>query len=167
MEFMWADFMLDDPRMTNSTFVEGYLTDGSLGYVYANVARLSHAHGWATGPTSALTFLGAGIQLVTAVGATWLVQPRLGGLKRLTAGYETPLGEFAAEWREVDGGGVAGKFHTPHGTEGTLIIPVGSVAAVVRGPRGMVKPSTAGNGTLTFANLPGGRYSIQSGQVRH
>ncbi|PBP21761.1 hypothetical protein BUE80_DR007188, partial [Diplocarpon rosae] len=130
MEFMWADFMLDDPRMTNSTFVEGYSTDGSLGYVYANVARLSHAHGWATGPTSALTLLGAGLQLVTAVGATWLVQPRLGGLKRLTAGYETPLGEFAAEWRELDGGVVTGTFHTPQGTEGTLIIPVGSVAVV-------------------------------------
>lgn len=27
-KLMWGDFMLDDPRMTNSTFIEGYSTDG-------------------------------------------------------------------------------------------------------------------------------------------
>jgi len=40
-------FMLDDPRMTNSTFVEGFSADGSLHYApYTNDARVSHAHGW-------------------------------------------------------------------------------------------------------------------------
>ena len=53
---MWADFMLDDPRMTNSTFIEGYSTTGELHYApYKNDPRISHAHGWATGPTSSLT----------------------------------------------------------------------------------------------------------------
>ena len=53
---MWADFMLDDPRMTNSTFIEGYSTTGELHYApYSNDPRISHAHGWATGPTSSLT----------------------------------------------------------------------------------------------------------------
>lgn len=52
---MWADFMLDDPRMTNSTFIEGYSTSGALHYApYSDDARISHAHGWATGPTSSL-----------------------------------------------------------------------------------------------------------------
>ena len=52
---MWADFMLDDPRMTNSTFIEGYSTIGELHYApYTNDPRISHAHGWATGPTSSL-----------------------------------------------------------------------------------------------------------------
>ena len=32
IRFMFADFMLDDPRMTNSTFIEGYSVDGSLHY---------------------------------------------------------------------------------------------------------------------------------------
>ena len=55
VRLMWADFMLDDPRMTNSTFIEGYSTDGSLHYApYTNDPRISHAHGWATGPTSTL-----------------------------------------------------------------------------------------------------------------
>ena len=47
--------MLDDPRMTNSTFVEGYSATGELHYAYTNDPRISHAHGWATGPTSSLT----------------------------------------------------------------------------------------------------------------
>ena len=53
---MWADFMLDDPRMTNSTFIEGYSTTGELHYApYASNAVISYAHGWSTGPTSSLT----------------------------------------------------------------------------------------------------------------
>ncbi|CAL3972999.1 unnamed protein product [Diplocarpon coronariae] len=181
MEFMWADFMLDDPRMTNSTLVEGYSTDGSLRYLYAHDARVSHAHGWATAPTATLTFLGAGVQLLTAAGATWRVQPRLGGLKRVTAGYETPLGRFAAEWRAAgdgDGGdgdgGLVGSFETPEGTAGTLVLPAGDVRPVVTGPRGLEHPSGAdvgtgtgtGPGTWTFTGLPGGSYAVRPGAGR-
>ena len=55
VRFMWADFMLDDPRMTKSTFIEGYSTNGELHYApYTNDPRVSHAHGWATGSTSTL-----------------------------------------------------------------------------------------------------------------
>ncbi|RAL58092.1 hypothetical protein DID88_009809 [Monilinia fructigena] len=80
IKFMWGDFMLDDPRMTNSTFIEGYSTDGTLHYApYANDPRVSHAHGWSTGPTSALTFHGAGLMVTSGAGKTWSVAPNLGG----------------------------------------------------------------------------------------
>lgn len=40
MRIEWGDFMLDDPRMTNSTFIEGYSADGSLHYSpYSNDPR--------------------------------------------------------------------------------------------------------------------------------
>lgn len=39
MRLEWGDFMLDDPRMTNSTFIEGYLADGTLHYSYDNDPR--------------------------------------------------------------------------------------------------------------------------------
>lgn len=163
IEFMWADFMLDDPRMTNSSFIEGYSTNGDLHYApYSNDARISHAHGWATSPTSALTFFAAGIQLTTAVGKTWLVQPRLGSLKRVTAGYESPLGEFSASWTAAGGNSMTGEFKTPDGTMGTLIIPAGSGYLVISGPKGPVSQSSESNGTLTFTNLPGGSYTIRS-----
>lgn len=34
MRLQWGDFMLDDPRMTNSSFIEGYTADGTLHYSY-------------------------------------------------------------------------------------------------------------------------------------
>ena len=53
---MWADVMLDDPRMTNSTFIEGYSASGDIHYPpYASSSRISFAHGWASGPTGSLT----------------------------------------------------------------------------------------------------------------
>ena len=53
---MWADVMLDDPRMTNSTFIEGYSTSGEIHYPPYNLdARISFAHGWSSGPTGSLT----------------------------------------------------------------------------------------------------------------
>lgn len=43
-------FMLNDPRMTNSTFIEGYSADGSLHYApYTNDPQVSHAHGVGVG----------------------------------------------------------------------------------------------------------------------
>ena len=57
--------MATTPDGTRSTFLEGYLADGTLGYRgaygYLNDASyVSHAHGWSTGPTSALKGLDTG-----------------------------------------------------------------------------------------------------------
>lgn len=125
MRTQWG-FMLDDPRMTNSTFIEGYAADGSLRYApYKHDARVSHAHGWSTGPTSLLTFYTAGLRVTGAGGETWIVAPRLGGLRSVKAGYAAPSGGFSVE---VEGGttsGVVGalKFVTPEATVGEVDIP--------------------------------------------
>ncbi|KAH7333046.1 alpha-L-rhamnosidase [Rhexocercosporidium sp. MPI-PUGE-AT-0058] len=163
ISFMWADFMLDDPRMTNSSFIEGYSTNGDLHYSpYSNDARVSHAHGWSTGPTSALTFYGAGLQLTSAMGKTWLVQPRLGSLNRVTAGYETSLGQFSATWAMAGGNVLTGSFATPSESTGTLIVPRGNGKLTVSGPFGRVSPSNETSDALVFLNLPGGGYKIWS-----
>lgn len=53
---MWADVLLDDPRMTNSTFIEGYSATGELHYPpYPADPTISFAHGWSSGPTGSLT----------------------------------------------------------------------------------------------------------------
>lgn len=164
IEFMWADFMLDDPRMTNSTFIEGYSTDGSLHYApYSNDPRVSHAHGWATGPTSALTFFGAGLQLTSAGGKTWLVKPQLGGLSILSAGYTSSLGKFSASWSANSTGGLQGEFQTPPGTSGTLTLPVTEPAKrlVLNGPGGrQVRDVPNNQSTITVTNLKGGKYTV-------
>ncbi|OAL46544.1 Six-hairpin glycosidase [Pyrenochaeta sp. DS3sAY3a] len=122
MRLQWG-FMLDDPRMTNSTFIEGYSSTGELHYApYVNDARISHAHGWATGPTSTLTFFVAGVQLLSRGGKTWRVAPELGDLERVDAGFRTGLGLFAARTR-VKGGGVEIEFEGPEGTRGEVRVP--------------------------------------------
>lgn len=126
IRLQWADFMLDDPRMTNSTFIEGYSADGSLHYApYTNDPRVSHAHGWSTGPTSLLSFYVAGIQLTSGAGRTWSIVPAVGDLTSVEAGFETPLGRFenAITVDGVNGTIVEMQFSTPAGTTGTVSLP--------------------------------------------
>lgn len=122
MRLQWG-FMLDDPRMTNSTFIEGYSTDGSLHYPpYQADARVSHAHGWATGPTSSLTFYVAGLMLLSPLGETWKIAPNLGNLTTVDAGFETALGLFSAK-TDLSDGEMTIEFEAPEGTEGSVVVP--------------------------------------------
>ena len=57
IRLQWG-YMLSSPNGTGSTFWEGYRQDGSFDY---DPPFMSLAHGWATGPTSALTNYVAGI----------------------------------------------------------------------------------------------------------
>ncbi|KAK7536226.1 bacterial alpha-L-rhamnosidase domain-containing protein [Phyllosticta citribraziliensis] len=122
VRLMWG-FMLDDPRMTNSTFIEGYAFNGEIKYApYNNDPRISHAHGWATGPTSTLTFLIAGIQLKATGGSKWLIKPSLGDLKTAEAGFKTSLGDFSVSNKKEESGAFEVVFETPEGTEGSLSV---------------------------------------------
>jgi len=63
-------YMLQYPYSTQSTFWEGYLSNGSLGY---GGSYMSNAHGWATGPVSALTNSILGVSQVGLLGRKWRV----------------------------------------------------------------------------------------------
>jgi hypothetical protein len=120
MRRQWG-FMLNDPRMTNSTFIEGYSADGSLHYAaYSNDPRVSHAHGWSTGPTSLLSFYVAGLHLETAEGATWRVEPMIGDLKVVEAGFRTGKGWFENVIKGNNGVVQEMRFQTPKGTVGSV-----------------------------------------------
>lgn len=162
MEFMWADYMLDDARMTNSTFIEGFATDGEPLYpVYDYDPRVSHAHGWSTAPTSMLTFFAGGLTMTSAAGRTWKVAPALGGLGSVQTGYETPLGSFATSWTNSSCG-LSGTFTTPSSTTGELSIPlaVGSQKLVLQGPEGSKEVQLDGLSVATVTGIPGGNYTI-------
>lgn len=162
MELMWADHMLDNPAMTNSSFVEGYAASDRFYYPpYPNPAGVSHAHGWATTPTFALTFLGVGLEITSAQGKKWSVTPRLGTLGRATAGFETSLGQFSASWTSKDGR-LRGTFNTPSGTRGTLTLStVGDETLRISGPRGNRKVAANGKTSITLENLAGGKYHVE------
>ncbi|KAJ5577446.1 uncharacterized protein N7459_006410 [Penicillium hispanicum] len=124
MRLQWG-FMLQDPRMTQSTFIEGYSTDGSLHYApYTNDPRISHAHGWSTGPTAALTTYAAGIQLTGPAGNTWKIAPLPGNLTIVDAGLATSRGTFSVVFeRSADGGYNRLSFQTPSSTSGEVSLP--------------------------------------------
>lgn len=164
-------FMLDDPRMTKSTFIEGYSTDGRLHYApYSNDPRVSHAHGWSTGPTSALTFDVAGVQIVNGGGAQWRIAPRLGGLKRADAGYTTALGLFSAASSVDPSGCVKVEIETPSGTTGSISVQApqchGAVKATLTESGGKRKGSKrecgVEGGLIEIDNVAGGAWSLSA-----
>jgi hypothetical protein len=149
-------FMLDDPRMTKSTFIEGYQADGELHYSpYNNDPRVSHAHGWATGPTSVLTFYIAGLHLQSNGGETWEIYPRLGDLKFVDTGFSTRKGMFSAMVNASAGVVTAMEFSTPAGTTGVVRLP------------GLTGSLTSSNGSAIALvdgearDVPGGSYTLK------
>jgi hypothetical protein len=109
-------YMLDAPQGTASTFWEGYRTDGTSDY---SGSYMSAAHGWSTGPTSALTYRLLGIAPAEDGGAGHTVVPHPGGVKSAEGRLTTADGVITASW-------VAGR----HGG--------GSFDLTVGGPRGAV-----------------------------
>ncbi|KAF2021681.1 glycoside hydrolase family 78 protein [Aaosphaeria arxii CBS 175.79] len=123
IRLQWG-FMLNDPRMTQSTFIEGYATDGSLVYPpYTFQARISHAHTWSTGPTGSLTFYTAGLRILSPLGKTWIIEPNLGDLTRVDAGLTKSLGPFTIKMTVKKGKQWSMQATTPTGTSGTLSLP--------------------------------------------
>jgi hypothetical protein len=88
-------YMLNSPLGTASTFWEGYLANGQFGY---GGAYMSAAHGWATGPTSALTFYVLGIRPTTVDGG-YVVHPEPGDLRSADGSLRTPFGDIAVSWQ--------------------------------------------------------------------
>jgi hypothetical protein len=123
IRLQWG-FMLQDLRMTQSSFIEGYSTDGRLHYApYSNDARISHAHGWSTGPTSALSMYAAGIQLTGPGGAEWRIAPQPGNLSTIDAGLSTSRGQFAVQFQGKNGKYETFSFQTPSSTRGDVVLP--------------------------------------------
>ena len=87
-------YMLNSPLGTGSTFWEGYLANGQLGY---GGAYMSNAHGWATGPTSALTFYVLGIRPTTTTGG-YEIAPQTGDLSNAQGSLKTPFGDIELSW---------------------------------------------------------------------
>ncbi|KAK1750399.1 Six-hairpin glycosidase-like protein [Echria macrotheca] len=161
---------LRHPNGTGSTVVEGYLVDGTWGYRWDrgygdDFSYVSHAHGWSSGPTSALTEFVLGLRVTAPLGSEWLFAPQLGDLDDVQGGFVTGLGKFWARWvRGVDG--YSASLSTPAGTAGLLVLPVlaqGQMPSVVvdgkrESPR-WYRRSDAGD--LVSVEALGGNHTIQ------
>jgi hypothetical protein len=174
MRRMWG-YMLDGPGMTNSTFIEGYAVNGSQHYQpYTNDPKISHAHGWASGPTSFLTFHVAGIRLIGPAGSSWRIEPHLGDLKRVDAGFATSLGKFRVDIARGDGNKAwVLSFKTPAGTIGNLslenpecdgFVEAGNAGVVGIGSdlvREQIKKSGDYSERIEINGLRGGRWHVK------
>jgi hypothetical protein len=121
-------YMLNTPIGTGSTFWEGMRFDGSFDY---GGTYMSLAHGWATGPTSALTFDVLGLSPAAASGQFGFI-PHPGDLTHVEGTITMPQGQVSGSW---DYSSSAGTFTenlaSPSGTVATIGIPTyGSAIAV-------------------------------------
>lgn len=127
---------LNNPNGSESTVVEGYLTNGTFGYRWSrgydnDFSYVSHAHGWSSGPTSALTEFVLGLSVTGRVGSTWQFSPQLGDLSFAEGGFTTSLGKFQASWTtQEDEKSYTASVNTPQGTTGQFILPVVEEGAV-------------------------------------
>jgi len=101
-------------------------TDGSI------AGSTSLAHGWSTGPTSALSEYVLGARPVTAGYATWLVEPHPGNLTWAEGAAPTPHGALTVKWGHQATQGRFGLDVTaPAGTTGTIAVPTFGRQAVI------------------------------------
>ncbi|KAF7344680.1 Glycoside hydrolase family 78 protein [Mycena venus] len=150
-----------------STLLEGFTGNGSISYrsnhgYNFDPAYTSHAHGWSSGPTSALTIYVLGLSVTAPQGAEWLLSPNLAGLPHAEGGFETALGWFGASWN-VSTTGTTTTFsvnvNVPGGTDGVFVVPnellgtMGGFTVTVDG----TKAATAADNTVSVA---GGMHTV-------
>lgn len=141
---------LTSPNGTGSTVIEGYLTNGSFayrnydGYDY-DASCVSHAHGWSSGPTSALTNYVLGLSVTGRAGSSWRLVPQFGDLTSVQGGLTTSLGKFQASWNVTPGGnGYALEWNTPANTYGIIVLP-----ALPSGHQGLVTYNGKRKGSIS------------------
>ena len=136
-------YMLNSPIGTKSTFWEGIASDGGLAY---GGAFMSLAHGWSTGPTSALTFEVLGIAPQAQTGQYQFV-PHPGDLTSVEGRITMPQGAVNASWtRDPSAGTYSAQLSSPAGTTGRIGVPKFGSSTVTVSVNGAVVWS---NGTFT------------------
>lgn len=153
---------LNNPYGTQSTNIEGYLTDGTFGYrattgYNGDYSFTSHSHGWSTGPVAALSTYVVGLELTAPAGSKWHLSPQFGDLTSAEGGFLTPLGTFSSGWT-LSGRDYAIWYNAPDGTEGTIVIP-GSPRKVTKAMRSVVANAN-GKGTTIIVQGDGARHEI-------
>jgi alpha-L-rhamnosidase len=111
----WGQMLRGDSQ---STIWEYMHADGSL------EGRISMAHGWSTGPTSALSEYVLGILPIAPGYQSWLVEPHPGTLAWTEGQAPTPYGQLVVKWgQETSNQKFVMQVQAPHGTSGTIAIP--------------------------------------------
>ncbi|WP_084578786.1 alpha-L-rhamnosidase C-terminal domain-containing protein [Kutzneria sp. 744] len=114
---VWGQMVTPGPDFTGAMW-ENLNSDGSI-----QKGSTSLAHGWSSGPTSALTGYVLGARPVGAGYATWIVQPQPGSLSWTVGQVPTPHGPLAVKWGRASGGEFDVDVTAPDGTSGAIAVP--------------------------------------------
>jgi hypothetical protein len=147
LKLEWG-YMLNAPYGTGSTYWEGYRTDGSSDY---GGSYISAAHGWSSGPTSALTFYVLGIQPDASGGPQYDLIPHPGDLHHVEGQLTTPAGVIKQSYTTNRSSGVfVSHYSAPAGALRTVAVPTygHSVRLLVDG-----HPATPTRTDATYAYL--------------
>jgi hypothetical protein len=158
-------YMLNAPQGTASTFWEGYRTDGSSDY---GGSYMSNAHGWATGPTSALTFYTAGIRPDPNGGTGYTIAPEPGNLRTVKARLTTPNGPVTVDWsRDQAQGTFSLHYQAPQATVDTVSVPVTGTETVTvdgqvawDGHQGLAHGAHLFGGVVQLSGVPAGAHQV-------
>jgi hypothetical protein len=159
-------YMLDSPLGTDSTFWEGYKDDGTFGYEGLGTGYTSLAHGWSTGPTSALTFFVLGI--CPSYDDHYLVRPHPGDLSFAQGDLRVPAGTLTVDWT-ASRKGFRLVVDAPRTTVGEADVPVpnGDVAVrldgrlVWRDARTVALGARLRGGYVEIPGLRGGPHRVE------
>jgi hypothetical protein len=124
-------YMLDAAIGTKSTFWEGYLADGSFDYPDQG-SFMSAAHGWATGPTSALTYFVLGLSPELSANSSYRFIPHPGDLTHVAGRLTLASGPIDASWqRDPEAGTFIETITAPSQIAGRIAVPTFGRATTV------------------------------------
>ena len=121
-------YQLGAPQGTGSTFWESMRDNGCICSSYVSLA-----HGWSTGPTSALTDYVLGLQSTGVGGTSWTWMPHPSGLRYAQGRLTLPTGALTASWTRDTAGRLQATLRAPRDTAGTIAVPAGADATVTIG----------------------------------
>jgi len=181
-------YMLNSNIGTQSTIWEGYLADGTLDatksggttwypYPFNVGSYMSLAHGWSTGPTSALTFSVVGISPAPGGEVAYTMIPHPGDLTHAEGAILIPSGTLKASWdHDAAKGAFTETISPPSGVLGTIGVPTFGKKAAVSVDQQLVwndclSPSSISNygfanattdGVYVYLNKMTGSHTINS-----
>lgn len=154
-------YMLNSTIGTGSTFWEGYLADGTLEPSVSGEAGwyqfgsfMSLAHGWSTGPTSALTLYVLGVAPALSGGLTYRMVPHPGDLTHVEGKVFMPNGPVTASWtRNKNAGTFSQTVAVPSGAVGRIGVPTFGHPVTIDVDQQLVWNNCSGSASGTVANI--------------
>ena len=126
MRTEWGRMTVPGPDYTGTIWE----VEGTNGAITSGVTSL--AHGWSTGPTSALSEYVLGVAPTSPGYATWRVEPHPGSLSWVEGRAPTPHGAIQVDWgHETTVGRFVLKVVAPATTTGTIGVPTFGRQAVI------------------------------------